>query len=235
MIEQALIGADVMPMAVHLTASMPASTHPNQHFSDTKLYTLPYGRQPEGEYALGSLDLLSEDSQIQPLFRTSRPTRHSGSGEEEVRQRLDIGAGECDLVIMNPPFTRPTNHAGTHSEIANPAFAAFGAEPEEQSQMAELAKSLGRATCADGNAGVASYFIALADRMVSATGTVALVLPLTVLQGQSGQKARDMWRKGYKDVKVVTIAAAKLHDKSFSADTGMGEALVIARKKGKEK
>ncbi len=232
MMEKALVGADVMPMSVHLTASMLASAHPTKKFDDTRLYTLPYGKQPEQDYAMGSLDLLAEDAQIQPLFRTSRPTRHSGTGQEEVHRNLDIGLGECDLVIMNPPFTRPTNHEGGHGNIPNPAFAAFGADKDEQAQMARLAKSLGKDTCADGNAGIASYFIALADRMVKPSGTVALVLPLTVLQGQSWQKARDLWRKHYRDVTVVTIAGAKSEDKSFSADTGMGEVLVVAHKAG---
>jgi hypothetical protein len=233
MMERGLVGADVMPMSVHLTASMLASAHPTVQFSGTRLFTLPYGRQPDRAYTLGSLDLLAEDRHIQPLFRTSAPTQVMGMGQEEVQQRLDIGVGECDLVIMNPPFTRPTNHEGLHSEIPNPAFAAFGADPEEQAQMAKLAKRLGRATCANGNAGVASYFIALADRMVGASGTVALVLPLTVLQGQSWQKARDLWCNEYKDIVVVAIAAAKSEDKSFSADTGMGEVLLVARKRGK--
>ena len=96
--------------------------------------------------------------------------------------------------------------------------------------MAALAKSLGRATCASGNAGLASYFIALADRMVADRGTVAMVLPLAVLQGQSWQKARDLWREEYRDIIVVSIAGEKSHEKSFSADTGLGEALVVAKK-----
>ncbi len=230
MIERALIGCDVMPSAVHLTASMLASTHPTVKFSGTRLFTLPYGPQPDKEYALGSLDLLSEDSEIQPLFRTSAPVRATGEGEREVRQRLDLPPASCDVVIMNPPFTRPTNHEGKHGDIPNPAFAAFGADPQEQKAMSDMAKSLGKGTCANGNAGVASHFVALADRMVRSDGAVALVLPLTVLQGDSWQKARDLWLEEYGEITVVTIAGARPLDKSFSADTGMGETLVIARK-----
>ena len=70
----------------------------------------------------------------------------------------------------------------------------------------------------------------LADRMVADGGTVAMVLPLAVLQGQSWQKARDLWRKDYGNIVVISIAGAKAHDKAFSADTGLGEALVIAKK-----
>ena len=229
--EDAIVGADIMPMSVHLTASMLASAYPTEQFAKTRLYTLPYGRQEQDHYALGSLDLLAEDARIHPLFRTGAPVRTTGSGEEEVAQLLDVAPGEFDLVIMNPPFTRPTNHAGARSEIPNPAFAGLGTDKEEQDWMGALAKSLGRATCASGNAGLASYFIALADKMVADGGTVAMVLPLAVLQGQSWQKARDLWRKDYEDIFVVSIAGDKGLDKSFSADTDMGEALVIAKKR----
>ena len=227
--EDAIVGADIMPMSVHLTASMLASAYPTEQFAKTRLYTLPYGRQEEDHYALGSLDLLSEDARIRPLFRTGAPVRTTGTGEEEVTQLLDVDPGEFDLVIMNPPFTRPTNHAGLRSNIPNPAFAGLGTDKEEQDWMAALAKSLGRATCASGNAGLASYFIALADKMVADSGTVAMVLPLAVLQGQSWQKARDLWRKDYENITVVSIAGEKGREKSFSADTDMGEVLVIAQ------
>ena len=73
--EDAIVGADIMPMSVHLTASMLASAYPTEQFTKTRLYTLPYGRQEQGHYALGSLDLLSEDARIQPLFRTGAPVR----------------------------------------------------------------------------------------------------------------------------------------------------------------
>ena len=230
--EDAIVGTDIMPMSVHLTASMLASAYPTEQFAKTRLYTLPYGRQEQEHYALGSLDLLSEDARIQPLFRTGAPVRASGTGSEEVEQLLDVTPGEFDLVIMNPPFTRPGNHSGTRSGIPNPAFAGLSKDKEEQLKMGNLAISLGRNTCASGQAGLASYFIALADKMVTAGGTVAMVLPLAVLQGQSWQKARDLWRKEYRDLVVVSIAGAKSSDKSFSADTDFGEALIIATKKG---
>ena len=230
--EEEIVGADIMPMSVHLTTSMLASAYPTRQFANTRIYTLPYGRHGETDYALGSLDLLSEDAQIQPLFRTSAPVRITGTGEERVVEKLDLKPGDFDLVIMNPPFTRPTNHAGKRKEIPNPAFAGLGTDKEAQREMSNLAKSLGRATCADGNAGTASHFIALADKMAADSGTVAMVLPLVFLQGASWQKARDLFRDNYRDVIVVSIAGEKAIDKSFSAETNMGEVLVVARKRG---
>ena len=229
--EQGIVGADILPMSVHLAASMLASAYPTRQFANTRLYTLPYAKQTGGHYALGSLDLLSEDAQIQPLFRTGAPVRATGKGEERVVEKLDLKPGDFDLVIMNPPFTRPTNHSGSHSDIPNPAFAGLGTDEEGQDIMGKRAKSLVRGTCGDGNAGLASYFIALADKMVADSGTTAVVLPLAVLQGESWQKVRDLFFDAYSNVIVVSIAGEKSRDKSFSADTAMGEALIIARKR----
>ena len=228
--EQGIVGADILPMSVHLAASMLASAYPTKQFANTRLYTLPYARQTEGHYALGSLDLLSEDAQIQPLFRTGAPVRATGKGEERVVEKLDLKPGDFDLVIMNPPFTRPTNHAGKRKEIPNPAFAGLGTDKEEQDIMGRRAKSLGRNSCANGNAGLASYFIPIADKMVADSGTVAMVLPLAVLQGESWQKTRDLFHDNYRDVIVVSIAGEKGIDKSFSAETNMGEVLIVAKK-----
>ena len=230
--EEEIVGADIMPMSVHLTTSMLASAYPARQFTNTRLYTLPYGRHGETDYALGSLDLLAEDAQIQPLFRTSAPVRITGKGEERVAEKLDLKPGDFDLVIMNPPFTRPTNHAGKRKDIPNPAFAGLGTDKESQKEMSDLAKSLGRDTCASGNAGTASHFIALANKMAADSGTVAMVLPLVFLQGHSWQKARDLFRDNYRDVIVVSIAGEKGIDKSFSAETDMGEVLIVARKSG---
>lgn len=232
MMEGSIVGCDVMPSAVHLTASMLAGTHPSVNFEGDRAYTFPYGRQEDGQYALGSLDLLGDSGGVIPLFRTFSPvTAATGTGEEERPPALNLPPGSCDLVIMNPPFTRPTNHAGARSEVPNPAFAAFGSEPDEQKAMSRLAKRLGADTCANGNAGIGSHFVALADQMVTANGTIAFVLPLAVLQGTSWQGCRDLWTNHYGRIVAVTIAADKTRDRAFSADTDKGEALVIATKR----
>ena len=131
---------------------------------------------------------------------------------------------------MNPPFTRATNHEGAHADITNPAFAAFDATPEDQTEMGKLINQMGKSTCYHGNAGIASAFAALADRKLKPGGVLALVLPLSAAAGLSWQGFRRMLVRGYTELTVLTIAAADNEDLSFSADTGLAECLVIARK-----
>ena len=66
---------------------------------------------------------------------------------------------------------------------------------------------------------------------VRRNGVLALVMPLALVQGEAWRSARDLLALWYKDIMFVAIAAAGQHEQSFSADTGMGEILVVARKR----
>ena len=147
---------------------------------------------------------------------------------------MDIPDEGYDLVIMNPPFTRPTNHEGAHANVVNPAFAAFDASKDDMDEMGRRMKILGKGTCYDGKAGLASAFAALADKKLKPGGVLALVLPLSVSAGTSWQKFRQLVADEYTDLEVVSIAANG-KDMSFSSDTGMAECLVVARKRAESK
>ncbi len=109
-------------------------------------------------------------------------------------------------------------------------FAAFANTTEEQKKMAEATKLLTAGTSAHGNAGEASIFLVLADRKVKSGGMVALVMPLSLMLGESWERSRGLLTKNYSGLVVLSIAGATDEDSSFSADTDMAECLVVARK-----
>ena len=230
MMEEVLYGCDVMPSAIHITGSTLSGVQPAVGFGGSRLYTMPYGRQQDGTVAIGSLELL-QSSQLLTLFNTNDPTLRTGSvGEETAAQiNIDIPDQSFDLVIMNPPFTRATNHEGAHADITNPAFAAFNATADDQTAMGDRINQLGEDSCYHGNAGIASAFAALAHRKIKPGGVLALVLPLSAAAGLSWQGFREMLAEKYTDLAVLSIAANG-DDMSFSSDTGMAECLVIGRK-----
>ena len=168
MMEEVLYGCDVMPSAIHITGSTLSGAQPTVGFGKTRLYNLAYGRQEDGSVRIGSLELLQSSSAL-TLFNTSDPAMRTGSvGEETAAQVIaDIPDEKFDLVIMNPPFTRATNHGGAHADVVNPAFAAFGATLDDQELMGDRIKQLGNNTAYHGNAGMASAFAALAQRKLS--------------------------------------------------------------------
>ncbi|MDE0608355.1 MAG: hypothetical protein OXH77_00385 [Anaerolineaceae bacterium] len=238
LLEQALVGCDVLPMALHLTLTMLASYYPEIPFTNCKTLLMRYGHQATDdggqEHKLGSLDLL-RSQEVMPGWST-RPRAITDDNIDSAELELHKVEDESfDLVIMNPPFTRPTNHEGQHRDIPNPALAAFGTDAESQRAMSNRLRKEFRETCAHGNAGMASYFLAVVDRKVRADGTLAMVMPQVLLSGASWHKARQIIRERYDHVIIATIAGKTSHGMAFSADTALGECLLVASRHTQEK
>ena len=233
--ERVLIAADVMPAATHLTASMLSSMHPGTPLGDTRVHTLPYGQQSQEKrynMSLGALDLIEYDS-TPSLFGTGIQVAHGAGADVEAKGSTDLNLPNetADLVIMNPPFTRPTNHEKT--EVPVPSFAGLGKTKEEQQAMSKRLKEVLQrldSPVSNGNAGLASNFTDLAHVKVKPGGVLALVLPAVCVSGESWQDVRDLLACEYEDLTVLTIATHGQKDRAFSADTSMAEALIVATK-----
>jgi hypothetical protein len=228
MMEGGLVGCDVLPAASHLTASMLAGAHPTVTYQRSAIYTVAYGKQPGDTVALGSIDLLDENREIECLAITSQSA--DPTGESDVNARLAIPHKSFHLVIMNPPFTRPTGHAGERKGVPNPMFAAFGSRKEEQRRMGKAMKVRTRGSCYHGNAGEASAFLPLANRKLKTEGVLALVMPLGLLAGDSWEASRKVIANGYTDIVVVSIASPEDGTVAFSADTRTADCLIVGRK-----
>ena len=230
MMEEVLYGCDVMPSAIHITGSTLSGMWPQVQFGKSRLYTLAYGRQPDDSVKIGSLELLQATKQL-VLINTSDPAQRTGSVGEETAAHIltDIPDEGFDLVIMNPPFTSNTKHYDADDGVLNAAFAAFDTSKTDQDAMAARMNEQTGNTCYHGHAGLASAFVALANRKVRPGGIVAFVLPFTAINGSSWAKFRQLIATDYTDVMIVSIAANG-SNMSFSSDTGMAECLVVARK-----
>ena len=55
-------------------------------------------------------------------------------------------------------------------------------------------------------------------------------MPLSTMTGEAWEKSRELLRKSYSELIIISISGARPNDLSFSADTGMGECLIIGRK-----
>ncbi len=232
MMSTALIGCDVLPAAAHLTASMLASAHPTVKYKGSKIFNVGYGPREGGGVALGSLDLLDLQRLLEIVAVTAKAVEANGQSEQEVWKVVNHWS--IDLVVMNPPFTRDTGQGGDKIGVPHPMFAPFGSKEEQQREMAKAAQRLLQGTSAHGNAGEASAFLVLADRKLKDGGALAMVMPLVLMSGEAWEESRKLLRKAYDDLVLISIAGAKDNEMSFSADTGMGECLVIGRKTGQK-
>lgn len=231
MIEQMLTGCDVMPSAVHITASTLSGAHPDMHYDRTRLFTLPYGRMNgQDTLALGSLELLNSNS-TPTMINTSQPAVVTGpkNQTESDANKVEIQDASFDLVIMNPPFTSNTKHRDAESGVIAAAFAAFDAPEEDQTAMAEQMGEKAKGTCYHGHAGLGSAFAALANAKLKPGGVIALVLPLTALRGSAWKEFRKMLATKFTDLTLVSLTGEE-GEISFSADTGLAECLVVGRK-----
>lgn len=244
MMEKCLIGLDVLPIATHLAVSALAMMFPMQIFGNTSVKTMPIGLDNEyvkksktiKSYRLGSLDLISSGENA-TLIPSLEIVKGKADDVAEKPWSIDechhhIGDESCDLLVMNPPFVRATNHAGQRHGYRIPTWAAFDASEDEQKGMSKLASKKFRHTCAHGNAGLASYFIAIAHKKIHKDGTLALILPATISQGESWKEARILLQHNY-DIKVISIAKHEIdvNTRSFSSDTGMAEIILLAKKR----
>ncbi|MYD91850.1 MAG: SAM-dependent DNA methyltransferase [Caldilineaceae bacterium SB0662_bin_9] len=220
LMQECLTACDIMPAAVHLTASLLSSTVPNKPYEGTRCILFPFG----GEHKINRNGQRVTDREGNPVKATTgrgKPIVHVGSiallgglagGMAQAvlppEEQAALGAhGEGkgvyvpmppfsqSLVIMNPPFTTPTKHAprgrGGHVDPKNPAFAAFGTTDEEQKEMKKLERKLGKHSISDGNAGLGTTFTAIAHRMVQPGGHIALILPTAAMMAGSYDAQKD--------------------------------------------
>ena len=243
--EHVFVGADIMPAAVHVTASLLSAVHPSVPFGDTNIHLMPYGSAaalPDSGAtdddmavtSIGSLELI-DDVEAASLFGTGRSVA-AGSGEratDDSEHRFVLTHGAADLIIMNPPYVRTVGQEGERVGVPRPAFAGFGNSEAEQAAMSERLSNIalyrGDAPSAGhGHAGLASYFIDLAHVKVRPGGTIAFVLPATFCTTSAWSKARALLGASYDDVLVVSLSAHGSTDRAFSDDTAMAEILVVA-------
>lgn len=246
MLEKALYAFDIMPAATHLTASTLSNLHPAAPFGTTRIVTMPYGKDSSQAAYIGSLELIKEE-QVKSLLSLGRHQligqklngdfEYSNESAEliinsTIDHQVDMLHESLDIVIMNPPFTRPTNHAVANVPI--PSFAGFTTSKEEQKEMSSRLKTLRKTLdqpAGHGNAGLASNFIDLAHVKLKPGGLLGLVLPATFTAGSSWENARQLLEDHYENLTVVSITNVKPTEAAFSADTNMAEVLVIATKK----
>ncbi len=245
MMEEVLTGCDIMPAAVHLTASVLSGEHTHIGYKGTKTWVMPFGVHNFGagpQTCLGSLDLLYS-GQRRALFGDGSTAVEAK--DTAVPSEAKVPDGKFDLVIMNPPFTRPTNHENKQRGleegvvVPNPAFAGLDNDEVAQELMSyalEEAYDAGGIKPADraghGNAGLPTNFVDLAHRKLRAGGVLALIVPAAAVTGRSWEKTRQLLVKHYEDIAVVTMASAESSTaRAFSNDTNMAEAIIVATRR----
>lgn len=109
--EDVLHGYDVLPSAVHLTASTLALLAPEIAFTKMQLYVMPMGKLPDDKIYLGSIEYLNKDTVgtqldlMGQIAASGAAAAMGGAGVAASFAPLPL----VDLCVMNPPFVRSVN------------------------------------------------------------------------------------------------------------------------------
>jgi hypothetical protein len=216
LMENVLHGYDVLPSAVHLTASTLAMLAPEVAFVRMGLFVMPLGMD-HGIAKLGSLDFLTANeikTQMALDYSHTEAVREGAASSVATKATVPL----LDLCVMNPPFVRSVG-----------GNLLFGSLPDERGRLQTELKRRVKEIGASATAGLGSVFVALADKWLKPHGRLAFVLPAALASGEAWGDTRKLIAKKYH---LETVVSSHDADRpNFSENTDLSEILFIARKR----
>lgn len=216
--EGGLIGADVSPIAAHLTTSSLAALGYGDPYGDTQIGWVNVGGE-KGQ--TGSLEYFAAQ-QVVDLFNVGAGrSMGNGNGGENSVSVPDIS---LDWILMNPPYSR-TRGGQSVFDIA-------GLSRAERRACQRRWKYLVRDAPVNNQAGLAASFLVLAHQKCKPGGRIGFVLPLSAAFAESWAVTRQMITREFTDIVAITVASGQaLGRQALSADTGMEEMLFVGTKR----
>ena len=224
LIENILNGLDINRHAIHLSASMLTMSAPRIDYSKMNLWRMNHGVDRDNKVSAGSLDMLIgeeiiiEDESIKPIY--SKQDRVYAKGN--IKDTIDLNS-KCDLVIMNPPFTR--------DDIRNKHLPVPIQKKvrEREKTIANQLKNDIRGVAITNKCSIGNFFLPLADQLLKKErGTIASVLPTTAFLGTSNKGYRRFILEKFHVEVVITSHDNKRNN--FSGNTSIHESLLVLRK-----
>ena len=215
LMQNVLHGYDILPSAVHLTASTLALLAPEVAFRQMNLFVMPIGMDHKTA-RLGSIDFLDGDH-IHTQFsldNTQLETVKTGVTKSEF---TSARVPKLDLCVMNPPFVS--------SRYGNRLFGSF---PEDRPKLQKALSAQARKNGVTVTPGLGAVFVPLADKHTKPGGRIAFVLPIALTTGEAWASVRKLITDRY-HLEIVISSHDPLRT-SFSENTDLSEVLFIARK-----
>lgn len=206
--EERIYAMDVNGIAGTLTAKRLTDMNVEQEYGSSKIAVIT---DPAGSLILLDPGVTGVSNVLG--YRSVTPTEGAG-GEEGVFHVMLQG---IDWSLMNPPYSKPMPGRG---------MATTGlSKPRAAARRRKYLMS-------NGQASLATDFGNMSNIRLAPGGVLSHVLPLTAARSGAWRSYRAEMEKDFQDIVVISnVSATELQ--SMSADTGMGEMLVIATKRDK--
>ena len=215
LMQNVLHGYDILPSAVHLTASTLALLAPEVAFRQMNLFVMPVGMDHR-EARLGSLDFLTANP-IRTQFSLDNTHLDAVQTGAATSTHVNAKVPKIDLCVMNPPFVS--------SRYKNRLFGSF---PEDRPKLQKALRAEAKKLDISVTAGLGALFVPLADKYLNTNGRIAFVLPIALATGEAWGAVRRFLADRYHLEVVITS-----HDPertNFSENTDISELLFVARK-----
>ena len=230
-------GADVSPIAAHLTNSTLAVMGRGEPYQDTNVGWLATGAKPSDTAGApgpglltGSLEFLAIGA-VHDLFSGSGKTARGRKGQGSKRS-VSADTESMDYILMNPPYSKTRGGQAAFDIAGLSEQQRKGCQKRWGWLLTQNAKIRKPAVVpADKKAGLAAAFLAVARRMAKPGSRIGFVLPLTAAFEPSWAPTRRMVREWFDDIIAVSKAGAAGGVDALSDDTHMGEMMLVATKR----
>ncbi len=233
LVEDVLHGMDINRHAIHLAACMLTLAAPKIDYNRMRLYNMLHGVMDNGDVRAGSLDILLDGA---PFLRPVAPApkvefrppvapdskQHRASAEGFKIEEIGLNKS-CDLIIMNPPFTR--------NDIRNRSLPNKQRKlvQQHEGQIAEKTpdpvhrEAIHQST-------LDSFFTPIADQLLNPSGTLAIINPFTVCTGAAAKGKRRLLTTPERFQLEIVVTSHDNRRIYFSENTDIHESLFIARR-----
>ena len=232
LVEDVLYGLDINRHAIHLAASMLTLSAPKVDYNKMNMYQM----NNHVEYAdktkhgardkvrAGSLDLLIDNEQYIP--GTAHDDTHMKTTAQGIAMQAPPIKGKCDLVVMNPPYTR-NSLRNLHMPDEDRKLI-----QKHEIEIAKTAVDSDHRQIIDQTA-LGSFFIPIADKLLkNNNGTLGMVYPFAFCTAPSQKDARKFLTDPARFHLELVIVSHDNRRIFFSGDTDIHECLIIARRAG---
>ena len=220
--EQGIKGADVSPISAHLANSSLAAMGNGEPYGKTHIGWLSVGvpvANAPGQRSTGSLEFLRQ-SEVNDLFDDLGGATGGARTEDSSIVVLDH---TLDYILMNPPYSRTRG--------GQRAFDISGLTDDEREGCQRRWGALLADQPAIKTAGMAASFLCVARKKTKIGGRIGVVLPLTAAFADTWRETRAMVVRDFDEIIVIAVAGAEGGADALSADTHMGEMLLVAKRR----
>lgn len=217
-----LIGIDISPIAIHLTAASLVQMGNTYPYGNTQMSWVKVGTD---EGFTGSLEYLDEREKPD-MFGKFKSKYGVAQGvinrDQDDVNKVVVGKSSVDWVLMNPPYTRSTG--GKHGLFDLKHISSHERQLcQEKCGLINRMYTINSKPIANKKAGLGSSFLVLSREKLKHYGKMGFVLPLTFATAESWTNSRAMIELEFSNIIALTTLNGNM-----SADTGIKEMLLVA-------